>query len=383
MSILNNAVIAVRKTNLSQIAEYTPSEKIQALQKQVSARFPMLLKALRFIDANINGKKNCKGYYLVRRSNKTQGFSYYVRYIHKGRTLPSMWNTRANIRELAELFARDNRERIVEEYLAKTDKRLFTIFENYYEKDSKYFIEDQNINGKLCENLRRIYLNFIIKRFTPFLRAQKVYTFAGISAAVIARLQNALLNEGVKPQSINGYMASVKRIFRILIRSGEIKENIFNNVSSLTVFEDDVNIRGCHDIERLNGVFNDEWTEDKHSYLLCLTIYSTGLRNGEIENLKVSDIIKMDDCCFLNIRKSKTKNGVRIIPLHDFLYKKLIKHIEDRELDGDDFILRRKGEKRIYFYIYRKANLLLAKKLGLDEAYLDKNHISFYSGRHF
>jgi integrase len=379
--LLNDAILAVKNMNTAQGNDNIPV--IHLLRKQIAAQFPMVLKVFRFIDADIDDKKQCKEYYLVKRPHKKHGSLYYVRYTRDGKTIPSMWNTRTNIRELAELFAVNNRERIVEKYTAKTDGRLFTILGSYYEKGSKHFIDDQNINGKLCEKLRSLYFNFIIKRFIPFLKVQKIYTFTDISAAVIAKLQTGLLDEGIKPQTINGYMSSVKRIFKTFLRSGEIKENIFNNVSSLTVFSENVEIRSCHDIEKLNGVFNNEWAEDKRLYLMCLVIYSTGLRNSEIENLKVSDIIKMDDCFFLNVRKSKTRNGVRIVPLHSFLHKKLVERINENGLKDNDFIFKKNKTKKIYSSLYKNANLLLAEKLGLDEAYCNNNHISFYSGRHF
>jgi integrase len=379
--LLNNAILAVKNMNAAQYNGDTPA--VHILRKQIAAQFPMTLKVFRLIDADINEKENYKGYYLVKRPHKKHGFLYYVRYICNGKTIPSMWNTHTNIRETAEQFALKNRERIVEEYTARTDNRLFSILESYYEKGSKYFIDDQNINGKLCEKLRRLYLNFIVKRFVPYLKSQKVYTFAGISAVVIAKLQTALLDEGIKPQTINGYMSSVKRIFKTFLRSGEIKENVFNNVSSLKVFSENVKIRGCHDVEKLNGVFNDEWAEDKRLYLMCLMIYSTGLRNSEIENLKPSDIIEMGGCFFLNVRKSKTRNGIRIVPLHEFLRRKLLEYIKEKCLKDDDFIFRKNTTGRIYSGFYENANLLLAEKLGVDEAYCNNNHISFYSGRHF
>jgi integrase len=178
-------------------------------------------------------------------------------------------------------------------------------------------------------------------------------------------------------------MSPVKRIFRTFLRSGEIKENVFNNVSSLRVFYENVKMRGCHEVEKLNGVFNEEWAGDKRAYLFCLMIYSTGLRNSEIENLKVSDIIKMGDCYFLNINKSKTRNGIRIVPLHNFPHKKLIEHIEKEDLSGEDFLFKNGGTKNISSDVYSHANARLAKELGLDEMYLEENHISFYSGRHF
>jgi integrase len=383
MSMLNNAIFAVKETSMLQNRGGSDAERIQTLQKHVSARFPMTLKILRFIDANINEKKQNKGYYLVQRSNKKHNFLYYVRYIHEGKTIASMWNTHTNVREEAEIFAFENRNRIVSEYTAKKDDSLFTMFRNYYEADSKYFIDDQSRNGKLCDKLRRGYLNFIIKHFIPFLENQKIYSFAGITSAIIAKFQTVMLKKRLKPQTINGYLSSLKRIFKTFILSGEIDDNIFTGVSSLKVLEENVKIRGCHEVEKLNGVFNDEWNEDKRSYLLCLMIYATGLRNSEICNLKVSDIIKIDDCYFLNISKSKTRNGVRIVPLHSFLHKKLIEYIEEKGLSGDGFIFKKQNAKNIDSKVYKKSNLLLAEKIGVDKAYLSENNISFYSGRHF
>ena len=382
MSMLSNAIITVRNMNLAQ-TEIDPDEFILLLKQRISLKYPQTLKVFRLVDIDLTENNTCKGFYLVKRPHKKHGFLFYVRYIHNGKTLPSMWNTHTNSRKLAELFAKNNRERLVEEYLAKTDCCLFTILETYYKTGSKFLIGDQTINGGLCEKLRRHYLNFIVKRFIPFLKSQKVYTFAAVTPAVIARLQSALLKDGVKPQTINNYMSSIKRIYKNLIRTGEIKENVFKNVSALTAFRDNIKIRGCHDLEKLNGVFNDEWAEDKRLYLLCLLIYSTGLRNSEIEKLKVSDILKIDDCCFLNVRESKTCNGVRIAPLHNFPHKKLTDYIGEKGLTDDNFIFKKKNTQKICSDLYKNANLLLAKKLNLDEAYLNNNHITFYSGRHF
>jgi hypothetical protein len=138
MSVLNNAITSVREINRLQNYGITPD--IQLLQKQIAARFPMVLKVFRSVDAEINAKKQHKGYYLVKRPHKTRGFLFYVRYVHKGKTIPSMWNTGTNIKEAADIFAMENKKRIIEEYLARTDNRLFTILENYYKKDAKHFI---------------------------------------------------------------------------------------------------------------------------------------------------------------------------------------------------------------------------------------------------
>jgi hypothetical protein len=45
---------------------------------------------------------------------------------------------------------------------------LFTLLENYYEKGSKYFTEDQNINVRLCEKLRRLYSGIRMTEYSVF-----------------------------------------------------------------------------------------------------------------------------------------------------------------------------------------------------------------------
>jgi cyclopropane fatty-acyl-phospholipid synthase-like methyltransferase len=52
-------------------------------------------------------------------------------------------------------------------------------------------------------------------------------------------------------------------------------------------------IRGCYEITKLKGVFNKTW-QNQFYYLICLTIYTTGMRNSEIERMRVKDLITYD-----------------------------------------------------------------------------------------
>jgi hypothetical protein len=72
---------------------------------------------------------------------------------------------------------------------------------------------------------------------------------------------------------------------------GVIAENVFDKVDTLKVTGQSHTVRGCHELNTVTGVFNKRW-EDKVSYLLCLIIYTTGMRNSEIERVKVKDVIK-------------------------------------------------------------------------------------------
>ncbi|MDR1838637.1 MAG: hypothetical protein LBQ93_03510 [Treponema sp.] len=49
-----------------------------------------------------------------------------------------------------------------------------------------------------------------------------------------------------------------------------------------------------------------------HSFRACL--YTTGMRNSEIKKISMADIQLIDGCRFISVKKSKTQNGVRLVP---------------------------------------------------------------------
>jgi integrase len=167
-------------------------------------------------------------------------------------------------------------------------------------------------------------------------------------------------------------------IFDHLIQEGQVAVNPCKSLITLKI--GDEQIRGCYEIGRLKGVFNKKW-KDEFSYLLCLVIYTTGMRNSEIERMRVDDIIEIDKIHFINITESKTKNGIRIVPLHDFAYRKLTAYI--RKTGGKDLIFNDGKRKRLGSGPYDNANLELAKFTKYSVERLEKENITFYSGRHF
>jgi integrase len=117
-------------------------------------------------------------------------------------------------------------------------------------------------------------------------------------------------------------------------------------------------------------------------------IYSTGMRNSEIEKIRVNDIIEMNGIHFIDVKESKSKNGIRLVPLHDFVYKKIKTYIEQTDKKNENYIFSIHGGPN-QSTTYKNANILLGKKLKLSdneteiEKELEKQNISFYSGRHF
>ena len=108
-------------------------------------------------------------YSIVLRSGK-KGKVYYVRYFRDNKMIPSQWSTRtADYRE-AEVFAKTNRERILNKYSNRKEGRvLYNVLRNYYSKDSPYLVIDAARGRKISESSRLILHGFIVNTFVPFL----------------------------------------------------------------------------------------------------------------------------------------------------------------------------------------------------------------------
>jgi integrase len=254
--------------------------------------------------------------------------------------------------------------------------------ENYYAKDSAHLQEDTRRGRTLGEEARRIYYNFMKNKWVPYLKENGIKSIDEIDPPLLARFQDKLLNKEIKPQTINHYMSYISQVFDHLIIEGGADINPFKNLMSLKVGKDSRKERGCFEINKLYGIFNRRW-EDKLSRLLCLLIYTTNMRNIEIGHLQVKDIIKIDKYHFIDIPKSKSKNGVRIVPLHDLVYKELIKYIAQNNKTDNDYIFKSNNAKRAITTIWRNAYVEIGKLLGYDEEKLKAENITFYSGRHF
>ena len=154
-----------------------------------------------------------------------------------------------------------------------------------------------------------------------------------------------------------------------------ITENIAERVKGLKVRTDDRKTRGCYELERLNGAFNKKW-KNEISCLLCMIIYTTGMRNSEIMRIRMEDMQTIECSRFITVKNNKTSNGVRFVPLHEVLYRKLAA------------LAAKAGKKNELFDFlnlshFRRANKDLAKILKASSSEIELENISFYSGRHF
>ncbi|HCC38178.1 MAG TPA: hypothetical protein DEQ14_11535 [Treponema sp.] len=381
----NNGIIRFSTTSLTNWLEqgYVLNDVemevyIQNLKKQFEEQFPESIRVLRDLDKHYTVKRVPKGYSLSKVTSKKHGFLYYVRYIENGKLILSRWNTFTNDLATAERFARDNRERILTAYHAKKESevKLYKILEEYYLPGSKYLQTDADRGRVFSEESRARYHSFITKTLIPYLKSRHIKNIADITPVEVTKLQDYLLEKKNKPQTINKMLCCVRLIFDFLLKRGKITSNPFRGIVSIKVSRKDRKLRGCYAIDSIRGVFNRKWPDDTN-YMLCLMIYSTDMRNSEIGRVQMSDIIDIDGCHFINIPESKTENGVRVVPLHPFVYEKIMWYARKRKLENDDYLFQ------IVDHMCQRANADMGKMLGITPDELKVQNITFYSGRAF
>jgi len=358
---------------ISKLREKKPGE-IESLRLYVTNNFPDTIKALNQIDNEYTRPKRRKGYSLVFVESKKYGRRIYARLSHNGKTLPTKFNTHTGNEEEAALFIKKNKGRLIDGYLSRKDGRMYKTLENFY----------KGVQDNLSDRCRKEYAAIIKNKFIPFLQQEKINEFNKITKIIVNKFQDTLRTginnekktyKPMRPQSVNNNMKAVRKLFETLTRDSILENNICKLVRDLPVKEENKKQRGCYELERIKDVFARKW-KDELSYLLCSLIYSTGMRNSEIKRLKINDIQLLDGYRFIKIKQSKTLNGIRLIPLHKSLYEKIkLYGIKNKKEDNPLFAVH--ADK------FNRANNELARRLKVSDEELERENITFYSGRHY
>jgi integrase len=346
------------------------------LRQECAALYPDALKALRSLDRQIAPRRFASSCYLSKVVNSRLGFVYYARYRENGKTVPSRWSTGTNNEKLATAFAEQNRERLLSLYHKKrrSEADFFGRMARYYEAGSSLLQNDVRRGRRVSEHRRKQHLSTVAAHWIPFLKKNGVQSFADTTPAVIARFQNKLLAKGLAPQTVNRHISALSAMFAQFSLLGIAPSNPFKQVSSIKGAIEASIARGCHDIDRMPGVFEEPWA-DATELLLCLVVYTTGMRNSEIRRAVVGDVIERNGVSFISITKSKTASGSRLAPLHPFVLSKLDL---SRPPEAPLIPLPRHCDA-----LFSGANRTLGQKLGFTAEQLRAERVTFYSGRHF
>ena len=365
-------------------------------KKEIWKDAPEAVKIIQEYGSHFTDPAEPKEYYLEAVKNKKLGFVYYVKYRHNGELIPSKWTTRTNDRMEAERYAVENKNRLLEEYFnRKTVKKpyvdIYIILKRYYAKDSPYLQIDRKNGRRVSEDARVVYHNFVINQFIPYLRKQGVKVVEEIDTPFMARFRNWLMTDrrikgvmfpGIKPQSTKNRISHISAIFDHLLEEGHIKTNPCKSLKSIRVKKSDQAITGCYETDEIKGIFNKRW-KNELSYLLSMLMYTTNMRNSEIERVQVKDFIMIGNINFIDIPESKSENGKRVVPLHPFVRRKIMAYAKKNKKGSEDLILKDPTTKKLCSRVYKRASVEMGQYLGYTKEQLERDNMRFYSGRHF
>lgn len=189
--------------------------------------------------------------------------------------------------------------------------------------------------------------------------------FDEITQSMIRYWMVNLIDQGVKPVSVNRKLSSVRSFFKYLISSKEIESSPIELVKGpksekrLPSFAKESEL----DVESLNSLFEEDFSGVRDK-LIFEFLYQTGMRLSELIALTDSDVHSD------YIKVLGKRNKERIIPISGELYCAVQNYKAMRDevvIEPDSFFVLNSGKKLYPKFVYSKINIYLGKTTGLKK----------------
>lgn len=112
----------------------------------------------------------------------------------------------------------------------------------------------------------------------------------GITPKTIQEYLEYLYSRGLSRNSISRKLSAIRSFYHYLQKENLIKENYFKEVSSPKKKENLPKYAKDNDLEKIFLCFNKEEPLGQRNILILEMLYATGVRVGELVNIKVNDI---------------------------------------------------------------------------------------------
>lgn len=198
-------------------------------------------------------------------------------------------------------------------------------------------------------------------QFQAYLSELGIDAWSDVTAKIIRSWVVQFLEDGLSARSVNRKIASLKTLFKFLIREGILETNPTDKVVSprtpkrLPVFIKEVEMDFLLD----QVDFGDDYAGVRDKLIIDV-FYNTGMRLSELVNLRISQI----DMGSGVIKVLGKRNKERIVPIVDGLKKSIAdyfaKRLEAFPDCGHDFVfLTNKGAQVYHKLVYRVVNKYL------------------------
>jgi len=347
-----------------------------------------------------------------------EGYSYKIRYkldlsgirIPQGK---ATYTTKTAMLDEAVKLGFENRLEVLKKYEAgkskpKGGKDFFKMLEDYYEKGSKYLLDDSACNKReVVHQSRREAQAFIKSDLIPYLIEKKIKSIQEFTTPIYSGLKIYLQAKGIKDKTINNRMNFLTRIFDYHLRNGILEKLPYTKGTALLRItgkqgKEDAEILP---IDKLKGIyphrrlidpvellrfinpfaatesFNSMNAKEQgiilNDYILPFTLgvlsLNTGLRNSEIGRIRREDFIgvKEKETFLLKVWNKKTEyfnktseSKYRKIPLHPYTIEAVKIYIDRKE--------KHCGTTKDSDFLFGKA--VIDKDTGEEDGVLSYTH---------
>ncbi len=164
-----------------------------------------------------------------------------------------------------------------------------------------------------------------------------------------------LVEEGIKPRSVNRKLSALKSFFKYLKKQGVVERNPAEIVSGPKINKKLPAFVNDEDMER---ILDDEWEypddfEGHRDRFIIELLYVSGMRRAELIGLKDADV----DFFSKTLRVTGKRNKQRLIPLSENTLEKLTTYINTRDTEienkSDYLFVKKDGEPMYPAMVYK------------------------------
>lgn len=194
-----------------------------------------------------------------------------------------------------------------------------------------------------------------LSQFASYIRINYEVNLVEVKSVMVRSWLVSLIEEGRSPNSVNRKLSALKSFFKYNVRLGNLDANPASNVNGPKLKKQ---LPKFIETDKLAMLLDKDLIDtNTHSglrdWLIIETLYSTGIRQSELIDLKAID------CQSNQIKVMGKRNKERVIPVSKNLLLEM-KRLEslsiEKGFDKPYIFLTDKGQKMYPKFVYRKVN---------------------------
>lgn len=231
----------------------------------------------------------------------------------------------------------------------------------------EYLDIERNYSYYTCLN----YRDDLIK-FANFLKDEKIIDIKDVDYSVIRNYLNYLYIKKVATKSVTRNISSLRSFFKYLLSNNKIKINPMTLVSNPKQEKKLPHYLTIDEINELNSVTSGDDVYDIRNNMIIELLYATGLRVGELVNIKIKDINFQDK----SIKVLGKGNKERIVYFGTLALNKIKRYLDIRPEIVKDI-------NNPYLLINKRGNKLQERAVrSIFEDIIKKNHLKIEFSPH-